>query len=165
MPTQDFPTLQGDAPSWADIETTFSVYEGKVLDMADLAGVKWGRKVEIGEQRGTGGRLRARTGGRPSYEGSMTIYRSAYLAFMRALMEKAPTDAAGRKRVGKVAFDILIQFTPEGTDDVHIVNMKGCRLMEDGEDSKDSADPNQIECALHVMEIVNIIDGVEVLLV
>jgi len=165
MPSQSFPTLNGDAPSWADIDLNFSVHEGEVLDMEDLAGVKWGRKVEIGEQRGTGGRLKKRTGGRPSFEASITIYRDAYVKLLRALMAKAPRDKAGRALVGKVAFDIEIQFTPFGADELHEVSITGCRIMEDGEDSKDSADPNQLELALHVMEITNTIDGVEVLLV
>lgn len=165
MANQAYPSLNDIAPSWADIAATFTVYEGSVLEMIDFAGIKWARKLEPGEQKGaSGGRVMARTSGDVSFEASATLYRSGYRKLLKALIEKAPLRGNQRK-IGVVGFDILIQHTPPGESEIYQVKIKGCRFLGDSDDMKEGNEADKIEITLNPIEIVNIVDGEEVVLV
>src|SRR5580692_1199088 len=106
---QEFPSLNGIAPSWADIGITASITGGTLLGMQAIAGLKWGRKVEIGERRGaSGGRVMARTTGSGSQQASGTFYRAGMRQLIKALIPLAPTRG-NQVAISTVAFDIMIQ--------------------------------------------------------
>lgn len=79
-------------------------------------------------------------------------------------MKKAPTRG-NQKRIGLVAFDIMIQHTPPGEVEIYTTKIKGCRYLGDADDMAEGSDADQIEVTLNPIEIVNIIDGEEVVLV
>jgi len=162
MANQDFPTLDGIDPSWADVSLTLSVYGGSILSTLDVVAIKSGAKVDVGEKK-IFGRVVATTTGSVSSEGSLTVYRSGHLKLLTALMEKAP-EKNGQLLVSLVHFDILYELTPPGSDLIFRRKMKGCRLIGDNHDMKDGTDPDQVECPLHVKQVVNIINGREVVL-
>ncbi len=165
MANQAYPSLNDIEPSWADIAVTFAVFEGALLETADIAGLKWSRKVEVGERRGaSGGRVMARTTGQGSQEASVTLYRSGLRRLIKGLMEKAPTRG-NQVRIGLVAFDIMIQHTPPGETEIYQVKIKGCRYLGDADDMKEGTDADKVEVTLNPIEIVNIIDGKEVVLI
>jgi hypothetical protein len=159
-----FPSLNDIEPSWADIGVTFSIGGGPVIQMADIAAIKWGRKVEVGYKRGaSGGRIMARTTGQGSQEATATLYRSGYRNLIKGLVTQAPTRG-NQAMISLVSFDISIQHTPPGEDEIYHNVIKGCRLLEDADDMKEGVDPDKVEITLNPMEIVNLIDGQEIVL-
>ena len=157
-----FPSLNDVEPSWADIAITFSLTGGILLPMQAIAGIKWSRKVEVGERRGaSGGRVMARTTGQASYEASATIYRSGLLTLIEGLTTLAPFRGATAV-IGLVAFDVMIQHTPPGSVDIYETKIKGCRFLGDSDDMKEGSEADKIEITLNPIEIVNVIDGLEV---
>jgi hypothetical protein len=165
MVSQAFPSLNDNEPSWADIATTFTVSKGPLLAMSSIAGLKWGRKVDTGARRGaSGGRVTARTTGEGSQTASASLYRSGMRQLLKGLMTQAP-KRGDQLLIGLVAFDILIQHTPPGESEIYQVKIKGCRYLEDADDMKEGADPDKIDITLNPMEIVNIINGIEVVLI
>jgi hypothetical protein len=162
MPNLEFPTLNGVAPSWADIQTTFVIGGGPLIFMTDIAALKWSRKVDVGKQRGaSGGRILKQTTGQVDYDASATLYRSGKRALIKGLM----TQGIPRGRqlaISGVGFDVLIQHTPPGEIEIYQVKLKGCRFLGDADDMKEGADPDKIEVTLNPIEIVDIINGIEV---
>lgn len=168
MVNQAFPSLQDVEPSWADVAITATVGGGALLAMADIAALKWSDKVEVGQRRGTsGGRVMARTNGSVDYEASGTFYRAGHRRLIKALMAQAVVAGAVRgnqRLVSLVGFDIMIQHTPLGETEIYQVKLKGCRLLGRSHDMKEGNDADQIELQLNPIEIVEIVGGVEVVL-
>lgn len=164
MPEIALPTFNGIAPSWADIGTTFDVDGGAILDTSDYSSINWGSSVEIGNQRGAGGRIKKSTTGQPDYECTITFYASGFRSLVKSLVPLAPVR--GRQRlISLVHFTILIQRTPPGETDIFVTKIKGCRLMSNAVSLAEGSDADLVEVAVHTKEIVDIIDGQEVLLV
>lgn len=165
MATQAYPAVNDISPSWADISATFTVDGGEALEMVDFSAIKWSRSVEVGEQRGaSGGRVMARTTGAGSQEASATLYRSGLRKLLKALVAMAPTRG-NQRLIGLVAFDILIQHTPPGETEIYVTKIKGCRYLGDSDDMQEGTDADKIEITLNPIEVVQIIDGVEVVLI
>lgn len=159
-----FPSLNAIEPSWADIQVTGTVLGGLLIDMSDIAALKWARKVEVGERRGTsGGRVMARTTGSLSHEASATFYRSGVRNLVKALMPLAPIRGT-QSLISLVSFDILIQHTPPGEIEIYQTKIKGCRYLGDSDDMKEGNDADKVDVTLNPLEIVNIINGQEVVL-
>jgi hypothetical protein len=164
MTNQAYPSLNGIDPSWADISVTATVLGGDLLDMADIAALKWSRKVEVGEKRGaSGGRVISRTTGQASYEASCSLYRSGYRRLLKSLAAKAPTRG-NQQLIALVAFDFLIQHTPPGETEIYQVKIKGCRFLGDADDMKEGPEADKLEVTLNPIEIANIINGQEVVM-
>jgi hypothetical protein len=157
----DYPVLDGAAPSWADISVKAQITGGSLLEIKDIAAINTGTTVEIGEQRGaSGGRVMRRTTGQKSDEGSMTLYRSGFQDFIRALMAIAPVR--GNQRIlSQVKFDIQVQHTPFGSDEIYEYRLKGCRYLGRTMNGAEGVDADQVECPLSVGELVDVVDGVE----
>jgi hypothetical protein len=164
MAAQEYPTLNDYAPSWADIQTTFTVDGGSALDMIDYKGIKWSSSVEVGTQRGaSGGRVMKRTTGAKTDEASATLYRSGLRKLIRALMAKG-TTRGNQVAIGTVAFDILIQHSPPGDPEIYVEKLKGCRLLKIDRTMTEGVDAEEVEVDLNPIEVVQIIDGKEVVL-
>lgn len=164
---QAFPSVNDFETSWADIAVTLTPNGAPVIETADFSDIKWSRKVEVGERRGTsGGRVMARTAGSQTNEASATIYRTSWQKqLLPALIAKAPRRG-NQARIALVSFDILIQHTPVGSADIFTTKIKGCRYLGDSDDMKEGTDPDKIELTLNPIEIVNVMpDGTEVALV
>lgn len=165
MAEQEYPTLNGIAPSWADIGTTFTVTDGALLEMADYKDISWSDTVEMGDQRGaSGGRRMRRTVGQKSEEASATFYLSGFRKLCKALMAKAPRRG-NQALISLVAFDINIQHTPPGEVEIFDVKIKGCRIAGRDYAATEGSDAQVITVALNPIEIVDNIDGEEVVLI
>lgn len=168
MTNQAYPTLDDIEPSWADIAVNFAVSGGSLIEMADIAAIKTGSKVEVGERRGaSGGRVMARTTGSSSYESSATLYRSGLRKLLRGLVSRAKTLGYTRGNqviISRVSFDIIIQHTPPGETEIYEQHIKGCRYLGKSDDMKEGNDADKIEITLNPIEIADIIDGQEVVL-
>lgn len=171
MTNQAYPTLDGATPSWADINIALAISgnragqpSGPLVKMTEIAAIKWSRKVDVGDQRGTsGGRIMKRTTGQGSQEASATFYRPGMRALLKALGRVAPTRG-NQIVISGVRYTIDIQHTPPGETEIYHVRIKGCRYLGDDDDMKEGADPDKIEITLNPIEIVNVIDGKEYVL-
>lgn len=164
MTNQAYPSVNGNPSSWANIAVTIVTSGQPLLGMIDIKAIKWGRKVEAGEKRGaSGGRVTGRTSGQGSQDGSMTLYRSGMRQLIKNLAAVAPTRG-NQVRISLVAFDIMIQHTPEGDSEIYQVKLKGCRYFGDSDDMKEGTDPDAIDVTINPIEIANIINGKEVVL-
>ena len=160
----DYPVLDGIAPSWADVIIRITPAGAPLIDMKDIAAINTGAAVEVGEQR-AGGRVMRTTTGSVSYEGSLTLYRTGLVALQRGLVIAA--KAAGFVRgdqvlISLVNFGIQIQHTPPGSVEIYEQRLKGCRYLGRTLNSAEGTDAEQAEVPLHVKEIVDVIDGEEV---
>lgn len=164
MSQLDFPVFDGIAPGWADIGLTISGDSINLVEVGDIAAVSFGYAVEVGEQR-EGGRVIKRTRGSVSYEGSITFYASGWQKVLRALVAAAPRNAKGQAQLSLVHFNVHRIWTPPGSTDLLEDKAKGCRIMGRTIDASEGDDAQQVEVPLSVLELVDVIDGVEVLAV
>ncbi len=163
MAAQEFPLLNGTAPSWADVSIKMAVYEGETVETADIAGIDFSDTLEMGVVRGTGGQKRKRTTGQEDCEGSLKLYRDGFVKFMRALKQVAPTRA-GQKQVGLSVFDVYIYHTPPGDSEVHEIQLLGCRIAGRTFSMAEGTDADQVEVPLNIMKIVHVDEGDQLVL-
>lgn len=161
----DYPILDGVAPSWADFVLRIQPSGVALVTAKDVKSLSSGSSVEVGTQM-AGGRPKRVTTGSLGHECSITLYLSGAQVFERALKDAAV--AAGYVRDGGVAqislvrFQIDYLFTPPGTDDIWERRLKGCRLLTDSEAPAEGTDATTVDYTFFVMERTKIIDGVEV---
>jgi hypothetical protein len=166
MPNNEFPILDGIAPSWADIIVRATPSGGPLVEMRDIAAINTGRSLEVGIQEGvTGGRPKARTSGKAGFEASITFYRSGYDLFIEALSLLAPNVRGNEYAISLVHFGIEIQHTPFGSSRIFHRRLKGCRVMGDTMNSAEGTDAQQVECPLSVIVIADVVGGREIVLV
>ncbi len=161
---QEYPVLDGVAPSWADITVKAAASGGALIEMVDIASITSGRTVEVGVVKGaSGGRDRKRTTGAISQECSWTLYREGYQKLLRALMAQAPARG-NQKAISMVTFGIQILHTPFGSSEIFERRIKGARIIGDSFSHAEGTDADQVEVPMSCIEIVDIIDGVECVL-
>jgi hypothetical protein len=157
MPNQAFPSVNGHECSWADITITFNLPGGATAPIVNIEGIKWSRKVEVSESRGTsGGRPMKRTAGSVDYEASATVTRAGAAELMEQLETAA--SAAGLTRanqtiISAVGFDLLLQHTPLGDSRIYTAKLSGCRFLGDSSDMKQGNEADMIELTLNPIEI------------
>lgn len=176
MSAFDFPILDGIAPSWADITVRITpggagaggvvgaiagAVGGPLLNMGDISKIDSGWDVKLGEQR-EGGRVIKRTRGTATHEASMTLYASGYQKLLRGLAIAAPLNAKGQKTISLVTFLIHVVWTPPGAVDLLEYKIKGCRIIGRKIAAAEGEDAQQVEVPLSPIEVVDVIDGVEV---
>jgi len=158
----DYPTYNGIAPSWADTIIRFTPDGAPVLDSKDVKGINTNTTLEVGEQR-AGGRVMQFTAGSGSNEGSVTFYRNGYQRFLRALKDLAPTRGT-YKILRYVRFDVVYQYTPFGADEIYERRLLGCFVSGSAINGAEGTDASEVEVPLKVAEIVDVVDGDEVVL-
>lgn len=165
MGNQAYPTVGQFECSWADLTVTAKVGGGGALiDTADIAALNFSDSIEEGERRGTsGGRRMSRTVGAVSNEGSITFYMGGLRKLVREMAKLAPTRGV-QKRVGLVTFDIGAQFTPVGDTEIYTFSLRGIRLLGRSWALAEGNEAQKIEVPISIMEIVEIVDGDEIVL-
>lgn len=162
---ESYASLIDFADSWASAKFAITPYGAAVLDNADLSAISHSGTVEVGTQK-SGGRVKARTQGDVSFEASATFYRRGLLKLIRALVEAAPDYAVvnGRVHISRIGFDVDIHHSPPGAEDIGHVRIKGCRLLGYSDAMAEGPDAEVVELTLNPIEVVNVIDGAEVVL-
>ena len=158
----DYPVYNGIAPSWADVIVRVSPDGAPLIDVKDITAINTGSKVEVGEAR-AGGRVMKRTTGSKSDTATMTLLREGYQKLVRGLKDLAP-QRGNQRLISLVHFGIQIQHTPPGSDEVFEVRLKGCRLLGRDLNGAEGTDADTVEVELNPLEIVDVIDGEEVVL-
>jgi hypothetical protein len=160
----DYPIYNGIAPSWADFSLKISGTDITLIEMKDISAVNTSRTVEVGEQRGaSGGRVMSRTTGSSSQEASVTLYKSGLIQLYRGLLAAAPVRG-NQKVISLVHFDMHLQWTPAGSVEIFDRRVKGCRVIGDTMNGAEGTDADQVEVPLSVIQIVDMVDGFEVVL-
>jgi hypothetical protein len=164
----EYPVLDGIAPSWADLSVKLTGADITLLEMRDIKAINTGRSVEVGAQRGaTGGRKKKRTTGQADEEASWTLYRDGFQRMLRTL--KAAAESKGYVRgnevlISLVHFDIIWFMTPPGDPDIYERRVYGARVIGDTMNSAEGSDAQEVEVPLSVAKIADIIDGKEIVL-
>src|SRR5262245_35987849 len=149
MAEQEYPTINGIEPSWADVSITLPIYDGPTVKTNDVAGIKLSDKVTVGVKKGTsGGRIMARTVGDLESDASLIFYLGGWRKLQRALVTLAPN-----KRISLVAFDVPILFSPPGETDIYKYKIVGSRVIGRSLDIAEGSDAQKIEIPLHVIRI------------
>jgi hypothetical protein len=157
------------AVSWADLETKCSGTNVALFSIDDIAAFHTGRTVEVGQQRGrTGGRVKKRTLGSGDQEASITFYRDGFQSFLEKLSDAAA--AAGYIRGNQVVltaleFDVDFKHSPLNDSKIYQRIARGLRVIGDTLDGAEGSDADQIEVPFSAAEIVDIVNGREVVLI
>jgi hypothetical protein len=163
MAGRSYPTLNGVAPSWANLESTLDIYGGPSFDIFDLAGVKWSSKREIGEQRQSGsGELAARTTGSKKHTFQPTFYASGIVKLFRQLVQVAPQDEFGVYEVGLVPFGWLLQWSLPGDGGIYAVRAEGLRISGLDGSSAEGNEADKLEKETSVARLIYLLDDKEI---
>lgn len=155
----DFPILDGISPSWADVICRCSAPGAPLLEMKDIKAINTNCTIEIGEQR-AGGRLKKRTTGSSKHEASLTVYRNAWNEWLRNNGSLMYTR--GNQRIyGLLHFGIQVQHTPPGSVEIFEYRIKGCRVTGRTLNGSEGNDADVVEIPLSPAEIVDVLDGIE----
>lgn len=162
MSDQSYPTVNGEAQSWANISVTANIQDGPGIDLVDISSIKWNVDVERGVQRMTNGKIKARTRGQGTPGGSIEFYADGMNTFFEKLIDIAIAKGYvenGIAKYGMVPFDLVVCHTPIGATGIRKVEMIGCMLAKDlGEHSEGTdADKNAID--LSVADVIRTING------
>lgn len=162
--SNDYPILDGVAPSWADISAIASSNGSPLLTVKDFQSISTNTTVEVGVQRGaSGGRVIRRTTGQVDFEASLVLYRTGYNELLRKLIPLAP-QRGNQRAVSLVKFDIQVMHTPFGSEDVFEFRLMGCRLTGRALNPAEGTDAETVDCPISLVNIVDIVDGVEVVM-
>lgn len=169
MSVNDFPLVNGIVPSFADISVKVSPTGAPLLTMNDIAAVKRGRTVDIGDQGGaSGGRVMARTTGSAKHTFEWTLYRSGHSLLLENLVPVAIAQnlvRGNQVRVGLVHFGVQVQHTPPGSVRVFEWRAKGVRVAGDSMDAGEGNDADKVDVPCNTIEVVDMINGKEVVLI
>lgn len=154
MTVASMPSLNGFAPSWADAAIKFGIYEGSLLEIADIKDISVSDSLTIGVQRAPGGRKRKRTTGELDNDASMTLYRAGLRNIASKLADVAPKRDGDIHQIGLVGFDIIVSHTPPGESAIFKIEIRGCRLS--GRDWKmaEGPDAELVTVALNPMDVI-----------
>jgi len=163
MANNDFPLIDGIVPSWSDIGIKITPKGAPVIDSKDIKAIKRTRDGEIGDQLGaSGGRVMARTTGKSRPGLTITFYRSGLSQLFEALAPIA-LKRGNQARIGLIPLFIQVQHTPFGSSRIYEWRAKGVRLMGDSMDASEGTEADTVEVTCNPLEIVDMINGVEVL--
>ena len=162
MANNDYPVLDGIAPSWADAKVTATATGVSLIEVKDIKSINTGSTVEVGDQK-AGGRVIKRTVGEASNEASMVLYREGYQKLLRGLKALAPLRGNTRV-ISLVHFGVSFQFTPPGSAEIYETRIKGCRITGRALNGSEGTDAAEVEVTLNPIEVVDVIDGEEVAL-
>lgn len=157
-------TLNGTAPSWAEVEITADVSGGGSFPDIDWKSVDVESKVDRGFQRGPGGQVKQKTTGQPTDSASGSLYRSGLRQLKIALAAAAPQDAAGRYQLSKVRFNIIIKHAYEDDAQIYCLKLLGCTLDKNAFKMAEGAEADTVDIDLNPMKVIEIIDGKETVL-
>ncbi len=165
MTDQAYPSVDGIASSWSDINVSITPLSGTTLTGADISGIKASGKTEVGVQK-KGGKVVARTTGETSYEASASFYRSGYRKLVDVMVAAAPAYAVNgnQVRLSLITFDVDIQHTPPGETRIYHRRLKGCRLLGFSDDMKEGTEADKLDITLNPVLVVDIVDGKEIVL-
>lgn len=164
MAEEEYPLIDGEYVSWANVDCSLEVYDGPSFQTRDFSKIDWSDKLEPGAVRGTGPRKRGRTVGEYDAEATIAMYIDKARQFMAALQQVAL--ARGINGIGRIPFDVALNYVPLSNADVTFgetgsiisVALIGCRIKTRSGSNANGTDGAALEFPLDVMDIQ--VDGV-----
>jgi hypothetical protein len=163
----EFPILDGFAPSWGDMSCLIRGTSISALEMRDINAINTNSTRERGEQRNAGGEVVRRTVGQTSRECSLTLYRFGVQNLFRNLVLGA--QSLGRVRgnqpiISLVPFTIDYKHSPPGSDEIFQRIIRGCMVDGAAMNTALGTDAQTVEIPISTIQIVDVIDGIEVII-
>lgn len=160
--SEAYPTLNGEAQSWANIALTANIFDGPSVDCPDIASVKWNNDIERGIQRQTNGKIKQFTRGAATPGGSVEFYADGLQAFLEKVIDIAISRGfveSGVAKYSMVAFDLVITHTPLGATGIRKVELLGCRILKDGAEHSEGTDADKNTLELSITDVIRTING------
>lgn len=157
-------TLNDAAVSWAECKAVANIDGGIDLPDIDWKSFDFEEKVERSWQRSQGGRPKKKTTGQTTPAAKAQAYREGIKALKRGLMAVAPENAAGQKQLSKVRFTLVITHSYEGDPDIYCIEIRDCTLDSNIFKLAEGNEADVVDIDLNPREVVEIIDGQEVVL-
>lgn len=159
----EYPTINGDAPSFADVRSYAHIPGGTTNLMIDYKAISFESSLEVGKQYGPGGRLQRRTSGQLDHAASAEYYMTGHEELIKQLGVAAKALGLQREdgviQYGLVKFDIQVQWSLPGSDTIYERVIIGARVIKDAESTTEGTDPQTAQLDLSVADIYKLIDG------
>lgn len=162
MSVEEYPLIDGEYVSWANVDCSLEVYDGPSFQTRDYSKIDWSDKLEPGAVRGTGPKKRGRTVGEYDADATIEMYIDAARKFLKSLNQIKPGQA------GLVVFDVNLQYAPLGTspidqlfggdDGIITVQLVGCRIKNRSGSNANGTEGTTLSFPLDVMQVL--VDGV-----
>lgn len=160
--TNAYPVLDGVAPSWADVICRATPDGQPLIEMSDIKAIRTNSKVDVGLQKKFGIPYK-RTTGEAFYESGVDFYREGYQKLLRGLLALAP-KRGDQYLIALAHFQIQVQHTPPGSVEIYEYHIRGCRITGREANSQEGTDPDVVTVPMSTIQIVDIIDGKEVVM-
>jgi hypothetical protein len=157
-------TLNGRSVSWAELTAAINVQGGQTLAVIDMKSIDYEMKVDRGEQRGVGGRVRKKTTGQGSNTAAAAFYKDGLDDLETELVKYAPQNDEGNYQLSKVTFDVIVKHSFNDDPKIYEVRLIGCHLDKISEKNAEGTDPVVPDIDLNPLRIVKIVDGKPVVL-
>jgi hypothetical protein len=164
--SNDFPVYNGISPSYADLSAQAFGLDLDLLEIGDIKSINTNITVEVGEKK-IGGRVIDTTTGEVSYEFGMTLYQAGWLSYVERLAQAAESLGHVRgnyKRVSLVHHDLVYRFEVPGVAQLFEVTIKGIRYLGRNMQTAQGNDSLEVECKFHCKEIIDDLNGTQVVL-
>lgn len=157
-------TLNEAAVSWAECEIVPIIPGAAPLPDIDWKSLDFDETISRGWQRGKGGKKKKKTTGQLESSASGSLYREGLKALKRGLLAVAPQNAEGQYQLSKVRFNIPVTHSYEGDSEIYHFELRGCTLDKNALKLAEGPDADLVDIDLNPTQIVEIIDGKEVVL-
>jgi hypothetical protein len=163
----EFPILDGIAPSFGDLSCVIRGTSIAALKMNDINAISTNSTRERGEQRNAGGVVVRRTVGQSSRESSLTLYRHGVQNLWRNLIVGAQALGlvqGNQALIALVPFTIDYKHSPPGSDEIFQRILRGCMVDGAAMNSAVGTDAQTVEIPINTIQIVDVVDGVEAII-
>lgn len=158
---QEYPIIDGIAPSWSDIIIRLTPKGAPLIKATQIKSIKRSRKVSVGSQRGaTGGNVIKTTTGEAEYELSIVFYQDGWNEMLEKITPLAPSRG-NQRAISLVHIGVQVQYTPIGQTRIYEWRAKGARIVGDSFDAAEGVEANTIEVPYNVKQIVDMVNGLE----
>ena len=157
-------TLNDAAVSWAECKIVANVDGGTDLPEIDFKSIDFDETVARAWQRSQGGRKKKKSTGMLDSAANATLYREGLKALKTGLMAVAPQNAEGQKQISKVRFTLVVTHSYEGDASIYHVELRDCTLDKNAFKMAEGPEVDVVDIDLNPRQIVEIIDGQEVVL-
>ncbi len=104
-----------------------------------------------------------RTTGEKTDEFSWVLYRVGFEKLINGLAALGLTRG-NQIAISTIAFGVIVQHTPPGSDSIFAYRAKGCRLIGMNFDHAEGVDADKVEVPLSIIELAYFINGKEIVL-
>lgn len=147
----EWPIVDGDYVSYAEITLRFAIPFAAPFETRDVTKIDWDDSKDPADVRGTGPDKLGQTGGQYSCAASMTMLRSKYKAFLRALKSASPNG-----KVSAVRFDVIVTWEPlDGEGELSTCEIIGCSIKSRKSSNAAGSDAAAIDIDLNPTKVID----------